>query len=154
MRWFLIVLAIIVVCLSGLLVFDPVCIQTGDLRVAALGQGVENRSVERSGIISLGGAVKHTQRKLPCLQERYWPWHMTEHGYGQGMTGFWCGGFLMWIIFIAIIAVLVYFILRISKHKETDELMSETPLHILKKRYARGEISKEEFDEMKKDIEA
>ncbi len=29
---------------------------------------------------------------------------------------------------------------------------SETPLDILKKRYASGEISKEEFEQMKKDI--
>jgi putative membrane protein len=34
-----------------------------------------------------------------------------------------------------------------GEHKD-----AETPLDILKKRYARGEIGKEEFEEMKKDL--
>jgi putative membrane protein len=35
-------------------------------------------------------------------------------------------------------------------HSESKD--SETPIEILKKRYAKGEITKEEFDQMKNDI--
>lgn len=34
----------------------------------------------------------------------------------------------------------------------TPKEESETPLEILKKRYAKGEISKEQFEQMKRDI--
>jgi len=38
---------------------------------------------------------------------------------------------------------------KVSYQKETKE---DTPLEILEKRYARGEIPKEEFDKMKEDL--
>jgi putative membrane protein len=44
---------------------------------------------------------------------------------------------------------LIYLFLRASKGGDRT---AETPLVILKKRYARGEITKEDFDRMKKDI--
>ena len=61
------------------------------------------------------------------------------------------------IIMILVALVVVYFLFgrggyrppwdRYPSGRET-----ETPLDILKKRYARGEIKKEEFDQMKKDL--
>lgn len=67
-------------------------------------------------------------------------WFMMHNGFG---------GMFMWIIFIGLIGLLIYLLVRALKG---GDRMSETPLEILKKRYARGEITKEDFDRMKKDI--
>jgi putative membrane protein len=56
----------------------------------------------------------------------------------------------MWIIVIALIGVLIYLFIKTQKGKAGS---TETPLEILKKRYARGEITKEDFDRTKKDLE-
>jgi len=76
----------------------------------------------------------------------WWPW----------------GG--MWIFPIVMLVIMLIFFFLFSgrwgyrppwcgqggHHKESGD--SETALEILKKRYAKGEITKEEFDQMKKDI--
>ena len=71
--------------------------------------------------------------------------HMMGYGYG--------GGF-MWLILIIVIGILIYFVLHASKSKGFTGSSTETALDILKKRYAKGEITKEEFDKMKADIES
>jgi len=64
----------------------------------------------------------------------------------------------MWILFFVVIVVVVYFILQSAKSTSRDSSFRETPretsIDILKRRYARGEISKEEFEQMKKDLES
>jgi putative membrane protein len=67
-------------------------------------------------------------------------WFMMHNGFG---------GMFMWVIFIGLIGLLIYLFLRTSKGGDRT---AETPLVILKKRYARGEITKEDYDRMKKDI--
>ena len=71
--------------------------------------------------------------------------HMMGYGYG--------GGF-MWLIVLVLVGVVIYFWFQVSKSKGSDGSIIETPLDILKKRYAKGEIDKEEFDRKKKDLES
>jgi len=59
----------------------------------------------------------------------------------------------MWIILITIIIAVIllakgYYGPAMKEGGPTGE----TPLDVLKKRYARGEISKEEFEEKKRDL--
>jgi len=76
-----------------------------------------------------------------------WGWGpMMHYGYG--------GGMFMWILFLIIIGLLIYFIVHATKTKSQMPTQSESALDILKKRYAKGEISKEDFDRMKKDLES
>ncbi len=77
-------------------------------------------------------------------------------GWGDGYMmhyGFGYGGMFMWLIFLIVLGVAVYFIIQTSKSKEITGPAQETPLDIIKKRYAKGEITKEEFESMKKDLE-
>jgi putative membrane protein len=77
---------------------------------------------------------------------------MGGWGHMMGYGGY--GGIFMWILIIIIVAVILYFV--INRGKTTGILRGsekESPSEILKKRYAKGEITKEEFDKLKKDIE-
>ena len=75
-------------------------------------------------------------------------------GWGPMMHyGFGYGGMFMWIIFLIVIGLLVYFIVQSLKTKDQMPMQNESPLSILKRRYAKGEINKEDFDRMKRDLE-
>lgn len=61
----------------------------------------------------------------------------------------------MWLIFLIIIVAGVYLIVKGGRPQiPSGGSPGESALDILKKRYARGEITKEDFDRMKKDIES
>ena len=59
----------------------------------------------------------------------------------------------MWIVILVLAGVAIYFLLQFKKSKGSDSSTIETPLDILKKRFANGEIDKEEFDRRKSDLE-
>lgn len=74
------------------------------------------------------------------------------HGFGNSM--FLGGGIFMFIFWILII-VLIVSILKgsfIGDHRNSRQNKSETPMEILKIRYAKGEITKEQYQDMKEKI--
>jgi len=54
---------------------------------------------------------------------------------------------LFWLVLLVVIGALAIWFFTRSGHK------IETPLEILRRRYARGEITKEEYERMKRDLE-
>jgi putative membrane protein len=74
--------------------------------------------------------------------------------WGHDMMG-WGGGFFMVIIWVMIIVGIVLLVKWIVASSGKDQRTSaiESPIELLKRRYAAGEIGKEEFEEKKKDIE-
>ncbi len=62
-------------------------------------------------------------------------------GFGMGFMG------IFWIAIIALIAVLVWQYLKQDKEQGDSK---DSPLDILKERYARGEINKKEFEEKRR----
>jgi putative membrane protein len=81
---------------------------------------------------------------------------------GPGMHDAWMyGGFGMWLWPVLVIALIIALILFFGRGHSGrnfrnsvagNDQSSETALDVLKKRYARGEITKDEFDQMKRDI--
>ncbi len=62
---------------------------------------------------------------------------------------------LLGVILIVALALLVSWLVRQGNTSLTrSALPHETPLDVLKGRYARGELTKEQFEQMKKDLES
>jgi putative membrane protein len=70
-----------------------------------------------------------------------------------GWGGHWFGGLLM-LLFWALVVVGIIALVRglLSRPGGGGTASPESPLDILKRRYANGEIDKAEFEEKRKDI--
>ena len=75
---------------------------------------------------------------------------MMNNGQGGGMiVGMW----FFFVLFWAFVIAGVVFIVRWLMENNTKESPSEdSPVDILKRRYAKGEIDRETFERMKQDI--
>jgi putative membrane protein len=78
---------------------------------------------------------------------------MGIRNYGWG---FWSPfSLLVAIAFLALIALGIhYLVVGVSTGERSGDSGTERSIEILKERYARGEITKEQFDEMKKAMES
>lgn len=71
---------------------------------------------------------------------------------GEGNMLF--GGGFMWIFWIVITIVLVVVIKAfLNTGSESKSSQSESPLEILKKHHARGEINEDEYEHQRKELE-
>ena len=73
---------------------------------------------------------------------------MDGYGYGMMSGGYWILGLIFWILVIIGLVLLIKYLWEGGGARREQE----SALEILKKKYARGEISKEEFEEKKKDL--
>ena len=80
------------------------------------------------------------QGQMPGPPQGRWPWQYGMIGGGWGI-------FIWGIIILGGIVLLVRYIFP-----QTGSRSSEDSLGILKKRYAKGEIEKEEFEAKRKDL--
>ena len=69
---------------------------------------------------------------------------------GYGMMGFGMGfGFLFMLLFWGAVIWLVVTLINSTQSNKKDD---SDPITILKKRFAKGEITKKEFEKMKKEV--
>lgn len=99
-------------------------------------------------LLSLPRIVVVGFTRVAAEARRAWA-HMDGWGH---MGGGW-GATVMIALWIIVIAAVVFAIVRITKGAAQSEPGSQSPMDILKRRYARGEISKEEFQERKKELQ-
>jgi len=92
----------------------------------------------------IGGIVLAVLVVLPLIFGLIAGWQ----GYGYGMMGF------MSIFWIAALGLIVWLVVAAVRRPSDSHSSagSGSALEVLKKRYARGEIGKEEYEEKKKDL--
>ncbi len=81
-------------------------------------------------------------------------WHM-----GPGMMGGWGGGWfggifmiIFWILILVGLVLLIKWLIQSTNRRQSGDAGGNRALEILKERYARGEIDRNEFEKMKMDI--
>ncbi len=74
-----------------------------------------------------------------------WDNNFNPMGYGFSF-------FFMMLFWLAVIVAIAVFIKWVLMQNSGGEKNTQTPLDIVKDRYARGEINRKEFEEKKRDL--
>ncbi len=78
---------------------------------------------------------------------------MWPYGYGGGW-GWMIGGWIMIVVFWGLVIVGIVALVRTLSDRGAAAQPKEhdTPIEILRRRYVAGELTKEQFEEMKRDV--
>jgi putative membrane protein len=89
----------------------------------------------------------------PALAQYQNGWQrMPMHHWGIGWLWMLMGVIFWILIILALVYLIKYLVQAARRDQDTTKQGSHTPLEILKERYARGEIDREEFQSRKKDL--
>lgn len=100
-------------------------------------------------LLITGGVVLAVIVILSALAGLFWGW-----GNGYGMMGIGTM-FLMPVLWIAVLGLIIWGVVAAARgtgDSGSAARSGESALEILKKRYARGEINKEEYEAKKRDL--
>jgi putative membrane protein len=94
---------------------------------------------------------------VPLARDALAQWRGYDWRHGPGMMGEWgwFGGIFMVIFWVAVIIGIIFLIRWLMQSTSAGghgARSEESAMEILKKRYARGEIDKKEFEQKKKDL--
>ncbi len=113
-----------------------------------------DKSVKKALII--GGIVVAVLIILPLTLGATSGWHGGWGMMGPGMMGGFGWMWLMPVLWIVLLGLIIWAIValvrRASESRGLDSSKTSSALEVLKERYARGEIKKEEYDEKKRDL--
>lgn len=85
-------------------------------------------------------------------------------GFGMGMLGL--GALVMIVFWVLVLGGAVWLVMTLARANQSTAMSNQSqalvsptaptqpPLDILKARYAKGEINKEQFEEMRRDLDA
>lgn len=95
------------------------------------------------GLSTLAGGMMGAHMYTPqgLGDRRGWMW-----GFGMGL-----GGLTMLVFWGAVIAGIVLLVRQVGQGGSAAS--RETPIDVLKRRYAAGEITQEQYEQMKQDLE-
>lgn len=94
------------------------------------------------GLLTLGGGMMGGHMVAPeGIGDRGWMW-----GLGMGLGG------LMMLLFWGVVIIGIVLLVR-QVGRTGSESPREAPIEVLKRRYASGEITREQFEQTKQDLE-